>query len=66
MQVAKQTHPLLQGRSPANGMREHRNNRAHEEVVVVGGAAPHGRPHVTQEGHVGRAGERGKTWAGRK
>ena len=37
---------------------------AHKEVVVVGGAAPHGRPQVTtQEGqHVGRAGERRKTW----
>ena len=30
---------------------------------MVGGAAPHGRSQVTQEGHVGRAGERGKTWA---
>ena len=44
-------------------MRDHRNNRAHEEVVVIGGAAPHGWPQVTQEGHFGRAGERGKTWA---
>ena len=30
---------------------------------MVGDAAPHGRPHVTQEGHVGRPGERGITWA---
>ena len=30
---------------------------------MVGGAAPHGRPQVTQTGHVGRAGERGETWA---
>ena len=27
---------------PGNRMREHRNSRAHEEIVVVGGAAPHG------------------------
>ena len=26
---------------------------------MVGGAAAHGLPQVTQEGHVGRAGERG-------
>ena len=31
---------------------------------MVGGAAPHGRIQVTQEGHVGRAGERMKMWAG--
>ena len=31
---------------------------------MVGGAAPHVRPQVTQEDNVGRAGERGKTWAG--
>ena len=30
---------------------------------MVGGAAPHGRPQVTPEGHVGRAGQRGETWA---
>ena len=44
-------------------MREYRNDNAHEEVVVVEGAAPHGRSRVTQEGHVGRERERGKTWA---
>ena len=43
VQVAEQAYPLLQRRLPANRMREHRNKRAHEEVVVVGGAAPHGR-----------------------
>ena len=42
VQVAEQEHPLVQRRPPANRMREHRNNRAHEEVVVGGGAAPHG------------------------
>ena len=42
VQVTEQVHPLVQRRSPANRMREHRNNRAHEEIVVVGGAAPHG------------------------
>ena len=42
VQVAEKAHPLLQRRPPANRMREHRNNRAHEEVVVGGGAAPHG------------------------
>ena len=42
VQVTKEAHPLLQRRPPANRMREHRNNHAHEEVVVVGGAAPHG------------------------
>ena len=33
MQVAEQAYSLLQSRPPANRMREHRNNRAHEEVV---------------------------------
>ena len=42
VQVAEQAHPLVQRRPPANRMREHRNNRAHEEVVVGGGTAPHG------------------------
>ena len=42
VQVAEQAHPLVQRRPSANRMREHRNNRAHEEVVVGGGAAPHG------------------------
>ena len=43
VQVAEQAHPLVvQRRSSANRAREYRNNRAHEEVVVGGGAAPHG------------------------
>ena len=42
VQVTEQAYPLLQRRPPANRMREHQNNGAHEEVVVVGGAAPHG------------------------
>ena len=42
VQVAKQTYPLLQRCPLANRMQEHRINRAHEEVVVVGGATPHG------------------------
>ena len=42
VQVAEQAHPLVQRRSSANQMREHRNNRTHEEVVVGGGATPHG------------------------
>ena len=29
---------------------------------MMGGAASHGRPQVTQEDHVERAGERGTTW----
>ena len=29
-------------RTPANRMREYRNNRAREQVVVIGGVAPHG------------------------
>ena len=33
---------------------------------MVGGAVPRGRPQVTQEGDVGRTGERGKTCAGKK
>ena len=41
VQVTEQAYPLLQRRPPANRMREHRNNGAHEQVVVVGGAAPH-------------------------
>ena len=63
MQVAEQAHPLIQRRPSANPMREHRNNRTHEEVVVGGGATPHGLPQVTQEGYVGRARERRETWA---
>ena len=31
---------------------------------MVGGATAHGQPQVAQEGHVGRGGKRGKTWAG--
>ena len=42
VQVAEQAHSLVQRRPSANRIREHRNNRAHEEVVVGGGAAPHG------------------------
>ena len=42
LQVAEQAYPLVQRRPLANRMREHRNNHACEEVVVVGGAAPHG------------------------
>ena len=41
VQVAEQTYPLLQRCPPANRMRDHRNNRAHEEVAVGGGAALH-------------------------
>ena len=40
--VAEQAHPLVQRRPSANQMREHRNNCAHEKVVVGGGATPHG------------------------
>ena len=42
VQVAEQAHPLVQRRPSANQMREHRNNRALEDVVVGGGATPHG------------------------
>ena len=42
VQVAEQAHPLIQRRPSANPMREHRNNRTHEEVVVGGGATSHG------------------------
>ena len=41
-QVTEQANPLVQRRPSANQMREHRNNRTHEEVVVGGGATPHG------------------------
>ena len=61
VQVAEQAHRLVQRRPLANPMREHRSNCTHEEVVVGGGATPHGWPQVTQEGHVGRARERGET-----
>ena len=40
--VAEQAHPLVRRRPSASRMREHRNNRVHEEVVMVGGVAPHG------------------------
>ena len=33
---------------------------------MIGGTAPHGRPQVTQEGRVLRAGKRGKTSTGGK
>ena len=42
VQVAEQAYPLVQRRPSANRMREYRNNRAHEKVVVGGGAAPYG------------------------
>ena len=64
MQVTEQPHPLLQRSPPSNRAGEYRSNRPHEEVAVVGGAAPRGRPQVSQEGHVGRAGEHGTLWAG--
>ena len=41
-QVAEQAHPLVQRCPSPNPMREHRNHRTHEEVVVGGGATPHG------------------------
>ena len=63
MQVAEHPYPLLEGHPPANWIREYRNNRAHEEVVVVGGASPHGQPQVTEDDHVGRTGERGEARA---
>ena len=62
MQVTEQTHPLLQGRPPANRMWEHRNNRAHEEVAVVGGAARMGDyrfPKKVISGELENAGKRG-------
>ena len=40
--VAEQAHPLVQRCLSPNLMREHRNNRTHEETVVGGGATPHG------------------------
>ena len=42
VQVAEQAHPLVQRCPSPNPMREHRNNRTHEEVVVGGGATSHG------------------------
>ena len=42
VQIAEQAHPLVQRCPSPNPMREHRNNRTHEEVVVGGGATPHG------------------------
>ena len=42
VQVAEQAHPLVQRCPSPNPMREHRNNCTHEEVVVGGGATPHG------------------------
>ena len=42
VQVAEQAHPLVQRCPSPNPMREHRNHRTHEEVVVGGGATPHG------------------------
>ena len=59
MQVLKQTHPLLQRCPPANRVREHRNNRAHEEVVVVGAAALRGLPKRVMPRKLENAGKRG-------
>ena len=42
VQVTEQAHPLVQRCPSPNPMREHRNNRTHEEVVAGGGATPHG------------------------
>ena len=42
VQVAEQALPLVHRCPSPNPMREHRNNRTHEEVVVGGGATPHG------------------------
>ena len=42
VQVAEQAHPLVQRYPSPSPIREHRNNRTHEEVVVGGGATPHG------------------------
>ena len=39
---SEQAHPLVQRCPSPNPIREHRNNRTHEEVVVGGGATPHG------------------------
>ena len=42
VQVAEQANPLVQRCPSPNPMREHRNNRTLEDVVVGGGATPHG------------------------
>ena len=62
MQVAEQTYPLLQRPPPANRMREHRNYRAHEEVVVVGALlrmGDHRLPTRVMSGELESAGKRG-------
>ena len=62
VQVTEQAYPLLQRRPPANRMREHRNNRAHEEVVVVGALlrmGDHRLPKRVMSGELENAGKRG-------
>ena len=62
MQVAEQACPLLKRRGPANRMREYRNNRAHEEIVVVGALLTmrnHRLPKRVTSGELENAGKRG-------
>ena len=62
VQVAEQAHPLVQICPSPNPMREHRNNRTHEEVVVGGGATPmgdHRLPKRVMSGELENTGKRG-------
>ena len=62
MQVAEQAHPLVQRCPSPNPMREHRNNRTHEEVVVGGALlrmGDHRLPKRVMSGELENAGKRG-------
>ena len=62
VQVAEQAHPLVQRRPSANQMREYRNNRGHEEVVVGGAllrVGDHRLPKRVMSGELENAGNMG-------
>ena len=62
VQVAEQAHPLVQRCPSPNPMREHRNNRTHEEVVVAGALlrmGDHRLPKRVMSGELENAGKRG-------
>ena len=62
VQVAEQAHPLVQRRPSANQMREYRNNRGNEEVVVGGAllrVGDHRLPKRVMSGELENAGNMG-------
>ena len=68
MHVTEKAYPLLQRHPPADRMREYRNNRAHEEVVVVGlfRMDDHRFPKRTMSGELENTGKRGPGGKGKE